>query len=109
MHRIRARSMTRTAGRAGFVGLTEFGFWRSGALLALNTFAAHLLSALSLPLLFLLPRAGGSGAQVPSEGAHGGQAHSEVAWSFSTCRHLVCCCSAHALASVGRRHRQWAL
>lgn len=33
--------------------MSDFDFYRSGALLALHTFAAHLLTALSLPLLFL--------------------------------------------------------
>ena len=45
--------MRRCTWRAGLTGVADFEFWGSGALLALNTFATHLLTALSLPLLVL--------------------------------------------------------
>ena len=48
--------------------MADFGFYRSGALLVLNTFAAHLLTALSLPLLFL-PAA----ARTPAHPTSGGR------------------------------------
>ena len=46
--------------------MTDFDFYRSGALLALNTFAAHLLTALLLPLLFL-PAAAHTPAHLPGD------------------------------------------
>lgn len=52
--------MRRSTWRAGLTGVADFEFWGSGALLALNTFAAHLLTALSLPLLVLPPAPAGS-------------------------------------------------
>ncbi len=40
---------------AGFTGVEDFGFWQSGALLALNTFGGFAALGLSLPLVGLLP------------------------------------------------------
>ena len=100
--------------------MPDFDFWRSGALLALNTFAAHLLTALSLPLPFLAaslvtarPSSGDSGSQrppaklphaalrrpcampsqAPSSCIRGAEpGHSQVTGSFAGC----CGCTSHA-------------
>lgn len=40
---------------AGFAGVADFNFWQSGALLALNTFGAFLVTALTLPLACTVP------------------------------------------------------
>ena len=58
--------------------MSNFEFYRSGALLALNTFAAHLLAALSLPLPFLMASrtpaipssSGSSGSLAPADLLH---------------------------------------
>lgn len=63
--------MRRCTWRAGFTGVTDFEFWGSGALLALNTFAAHLLTALLLPLLVLPPGPAGSSLTIHAVGRTG--------------------------------------
>ena len=63
--------MRRCTRHAGLTGVADFEFWGSGALLALNTFAAHLLTALSLPLLVLPPGPAGSGLTTHARGRTG--------------------------------------
>ncbi|PRW57424.1 GPI ethanolamine phosphate transferase 3 [Chlorella sorokiniana] len=54
---------------AGFVGSDEFHLWRSGTLVALNTFGGLLLALLALPYIVeYVQAAGGSGASAMQRG-----------------------------------------